>query len=425
MIRYNQEKECTISFSFLLVTTCTKKKLGVGNLKHFCYLSNEEQNKIFYRTPQAFSRNTEKELLAYALGATLYMPGTRTQISNDVQCKKYIRGIYEGLTSIVICLEDSVSDHEVEQAEINVVVQLQDIARLIDSGVYDEKDLPLLFIRLRNPEQMVHIINHLGSAAHLLSGFVFPKFTHTVGRKYLDLLQDMNSSHSLSLYGMPILESQEVIYKETREEALFQIKNLLDQHFPQILNVRIGATDFSGLFGIRRSRNTIIYDIAVIRDCISDIINIFGRVNQKYVISGPVYEYFNQSINMGKSPICSEYMNQERGNHYSNILHQETFLDKENGLVGKTIIHPSQIKSVQALHVVTLEEYLDAKDIIETADVFNGVMRSKYTNKMNEVKPHYHWARKILLKSIIYGVFHEKQTYAHLLGAREDQNVFV
>lgn len=92
---------------------------------------------------------------------------------------------------------------------------------------------------------------------------------------------------------MPILETAKVIQKESRMDELIGIKNLLDRYKEHILNVRIGATDFCGLYGIRRSADTTVYDIAVLRDCISDIINVFQRFDSPYVVSGPVWEYFS------------------------------------------------------------------------------------------------------------------------------------
>ena len=71
------------------------------------------------------------------------------------------------------------------------------------------------------------------------------------------------------------------------------IKKLLDQYRQLVLNVRIGATDFSGLFGLRRSPDMTIYDIRVIGSCITDIINVFTRPGSNYVIPGPVWEFYS------------------------------------------------------------------------------------------------------------------------------------
>ncbi|MBS4172657.1 HpcH/HpaI aldolase/citrate lyase family protein [Bacillus sp. FJAT-49736] len=392
-------------------------------MRHFQFLSDDQYNSIFQVSPGTWSAASPKEILAYALGGTLYMPGTRTQISNDILSGKFLNGKYAGLTSMVICLEDSISDHEVIKAEMNCVIQLQRIYQSICSQEFLESNLPLIFIRVRNPFQIQKIIDDLGSASTLLSGFVLPKFNATNGKEFLEQIYRVNKAYNLSLYALPILETQEVIYKETRMEALLSIKNLLDQYYEFILNIRIGATDFSGLFGIRRDSNTTIYDTVVIRDCISDILNVFGRGDREYIISGAVWEHFHTGIPLGESNLFQSDKKIEfptiLNNQINKAFIQELYLDKMNGIIGKTIIHPSHIQFVQAFHVVTHEEYMDALSIIENADTNNGVIPSTFHNKMNEVKPHYRWANKIILKSKVYGVLHEQQSFIHLLGLHD------
>jgi len=58
---------------------------------------------------------------------------------------------------------------------------------------------------------------------------------------------------------------------------------------------------------------------------------------------------------------------------------------------------------------------MDASTIIKAANGDIGVMKSKFANKMNEIKPHYYWAKKILLKSQLYGVLHEEFTNIDLI----------
>ncbi len=64
-------------------------------------------------------------------------------------------------------------------------------------------------------------------------------------------------------------------------------------------------------------------------------------------------------------------------------LIREIILDKENGFIGKTVIHPTHLIMVNALYVVTHEEYLDAYGILEE-NSSGGVFKSTYENKMNE-----------------------------------------
>ena len=94
-------------------------------------------------------------------------------------------------------------------------------------------------------------------------------------------------------------------------------------------------------------------------------------------------------------------------------------LDKANGIIGKTIIHPTHIIPVEALYVVSHEEYTDACNIISNNNSEKGVFKSSYSNKMNEIKPHLSWAENIIKRSKVYGVFHENKSFTDLLAEEE------
>lgn len=392
-------------------------------MHYFDYLSVEEIENLFHLAPAPFCNRSEKELLSHAIGAALYMPATRPTIARDLSTGKH-----KGLTSVVIDLEDAVGDLKVEEAEASLVSQIHSLDEWANEGVIDSESLPLIFIRIRTPEQAERILEQIGSAVTRLTGLVFPKFDASTGERYLKILRDYNESRpsdSPVLYGMPILESAEVIYAETRKRTLLGIKALLDQYREYILNVRIGATDFSSLFGLRRKPDMTIYDIGVIRDCVADIVNLFGRAGSGYVISGPVWEYF-KSDRVLKPQLRETPFQETAGpeglrlrmqyiNKYVDGLIREVEMDKENGIIGKTIIHPTHICPVQAMYTVTHEEYMDASHILSSSGGEIGVVKSGYDNKMNEIKPHMNWARRIMIRSEIYGVLNENQNFTALL----------
>jgi citrate lyase beta subunit len=388
-------------------------------MRYFNYLSPEEEQSIFFLAPQ-FIKVDEQSLLEYSLGATLYMPATRRTIAQDV-----IDGKLKGLMSMVLCLEDAIGDNEVSEAEKMMSYQIHQLSLALGQGIISMADIPLIFVRIRNVEQMWRITEVLGGNVSLLIGFVFPKFTAINGLAYFEALDKINKCQKRPIYGMPILESPEIIYMESRQRNLLEVKRLLDSYRKLVLNVRIGATDFSGLFGLRRSPDMTIYDISVIRSCIDDIINVFSRLGSEYVVSGPVWEFYSServlkpllrhgpfTDNLGQA---GERMRDSLLNRYMDGLLHEVVLDKANGLIGKTIIHPSHIKPVQALCVVTHEEYMDACSILAGTNGDVGVIPSQYANKMNEIKPHLRWAQKIVIKSKIYGVFHEQHNFTSLL----------
>ncbi len=379
-------------------------------MKYFNYLSPQEVRSLFHIPPTSLDSIKQSDLLAQALGATLYTPAIKKTIVEDIINKKYL-----GLISLILDLEDAVGDNQLAYAENLLIQHILHLAQHLDKGTIPFSELPFLFIRVRSCEQMKRITEMVGQGIQLVTGFVFPKFSAN-GYHYFDELERINSTLTQPLFAMPVIETAEVLYKETRIESLLKIKQILDEYKELVLNVRIGATDFSSLLGIRRSPEYTIYDTPI-RDVISDIVNLFARAENGYVVSGPVWEYFqNKPFSMtSDSPgLGSDW----QAGPFAGLI-REAMRDKIYGLTGKTIIHPSHIPVIQALQVVTHEEYFDACDIIAAANGELGVIKSRYGNKMNEIKPHLTWAKKILTKSKIYGVFHEQQTFVNLLRTRE------
>ncbi|PAQ14267.1 citrate lyase subunit beta [Bacillaceae bacterium SAOS 7] len=301
------------------------------------------------------------------------------------------------------------------------------MSETIDQERLTEETVPLIFIRVRSVEQMWNLVEWLGPSLRHITGFVFPKFSAVNAEQYLSALKEVNNETNTVMYGMPILESPEVLYKETRIHELQQLKVLIDQYRDYVLNIRIGTTDLCGLYGIRRDSQTTIYEISLIAELIMDIVNLFSRELDHYVVSGPVWEHFSHQERILKPKLRQTPFQKQFGSDGLRLrkdlisknfdgLIQETLLDKANGLIGKTIIHPSHLLPVQALHVVTHEEYGDALSIIHQANGEKGVFKSAFHNKMNEIKPHIKWAQKTLIKSEIYGVFHENSTFIDLLS---------
>lgn len=377
-------------------------------MKHHQY----NQDFIFIKEPVEFNKYTNKELLQYCLGATLYMPGTK----NFTQ--SILNKSVPGLTSMVMCFEDAIVEESLSDAEANVFAVLTDISEAISRGEITINDIPLIFLRVRNTQQFKNFSEKLDKKhINALTGFVFPKFNSTNGHDYLGQLQKLNNYFDETLYGMPILESKEIILKESRQNELLSLQTLLKSHNNNILNVRVGATDLSSWFSVRRGINYTIYDILPVRDCLSDILNFLNRHGVEYVLSAPVWEYFLANKTM-------KFHDHLETNIHSSLIKRttvvdeavdgllrEVILDKANGFVGKTVIHPSHIKYVNAMQAVTKEEYDDALQILDTS---GGVIKSFMANKMNEINPHRGWAKKIYQKSLAYGVIENESEYLKL-----------
>ncbi len=386
-------------------------------MRFFDYLDEPTANKIFHIKPDDFYLDSQKDLLSYALGATLYIPATRQNITQNIINLKS-----SGLKSCVLCMEDAINDSELEAAEENLFLVLKQLEIAVEQKVINSEHIPMIFVRVKNEQSFKKIIRNM-EKLYLICGFVFPKFSSYNGEEFFSLLREVNSLSRKVFYGLPILESSEIIYLESRVNGLIAVKNILNKYNDIVLNIRIGATDLSGLYSIRREFDQTIYDISVINSCIADIVNLFHRADSEYVISGPVWEYFKSGDRLLKPQLRQSAFSDELGNEgltrknylinqYIDGLIKETLLDKANGLVGKTVIHPTHIPIVNGLQVVTREEYEDAKVILKNGK--NGVVKSTYNNKMNEPKPHVNWARKILIKSKIYGVLNEGRNYTSL-----------
>lgn len=368
----------------------------------------------FVVEPEEFNKYSDKELLQYCLGATMYMPGTKDFSS------KILNRELPGLTSMVFCFEDACPEELVPEAERNVLHLLDVLSSALDSEALTYDDLPLIFCRVRSQEQFEHFAEQLTlSRIRPLTGFNFPKFNAHNAEVYLYYLSKLNDRFGETIYGMPIIEDPEVAYRETRTGELVGIKKILDKYKDIILQVRVGATDFSSCFGVRRGVDYSIYDIMTVREILADIVNIFGRSND-YVISGPVWEYFRASKRMMFESLPSDHIEDcllkriPIVNHEIDGLLREVILDKANGFVGRTVIHPSHIKYVNALQAVTREEYTDAVNILKNGR--GGVFKGESGNKMNEVKPHTNWARKIYMRSRAYGVIENENDYIKLFS---------
>jgi len=366
-------------------------------MRHFAHLSGGDRKRLFAREPEVVGPDDPRELRAVALGATLYSPGDRPTLAADIA--KRAAG---GVLSHVLCLEDAVADDQVQAAEANLVAQLQGYA---DGGGGDSQ----LFVRVRVPDQIPDLLTRLGSAAGVLTGFVLPKFTAPAGRKYFDALDAAGTE----LLVMPVIESPEVVYRESRTEVLRGIAHLLAERREQVLAVRIGATDLCAVLGLRRDRELSIYEIQPVASVISDIVTMLGRADGTgFVITGPVWEYFSAHQRLFKPQLrTTPFAEHEVLPLRSDLLAQdldglirEIVLDKANGMIGKTVIHPSHVHAVHTLLAVTAEEYADASDVLGEDAVHGGVRRSQYGNKMNEVKPHRAWAQRTMMRSQVFGV---------------------
>jgi citrate lyase beta subunit len=382
-------------------------------MRHFDFLSAQERDRLFLHAPEPFGVDEDATTLGVALGATLYCPASRPNLAADI-----VRRGAHGVVSTVVCLEDSIPDGELAAAERNVVSQLRSLAE-------STEQVPMVFVRVRSVDQISLLVRELGADGAMLTGFVLPKFGEETGAEYVDAVVAAGEAAGRRLLAMPVLESAEIAHLETRASCLDGTRELLEKYRDLVPAVRIGATDLSGAYGLRRPRDFTIWEIRVVADVISTIVNIFGRAGAgAFVVTGPVWEYFSTTERMFKPQLReSPFVGPEERALRAKLvaadldgLIREVALDRANGLTGKTVIHPSHVAAVHALSVVGHEEHADAIDILATNRA-GGAAASSYGNKMNESKPHTAWAQRTLLRARMFGVAREHVSFVDLLGA--------
>ncbi len=313
--------------------------------------------------------------LGYSIGALLYTPALNARVGQAV-----VQGTFETPFSLALCLEDTISPDLVPQAEAQLVQTLRTIRDGAEKGI----SLPRIFVRVREPEQMERVWTSIRDCREIFTGFIFPKYTVTNGPAYNHALERLNEKSHRTIYMMPILESPDLADFRRRPEVLGGIRDLVDSVSQLVLNVRVGGNDFCNQFSVRRHYDETIYDILPIAQLLGDILTAFLR---DYVVSGPVWEFF-----------ASDNHEWKKG------LQRELKLDKLNGFVGKTVIHPKQIPVVNDMLKVTRMDWEDAKAILNWNESGLQVGKSFGGERMNEVRTHYNWARKILLLADRYGV---------------------
>lgn len=299
----------------------------------------------------------------YALGATLYMPATRSDI-----CDVILHNKIPGLRSLVICLEDAVAEKDVPKALDNLKVILQ---TLYISG--KNHDGPLVFIRPRDESMGADLVANFNLST--IDGFVLPKFT------LMNLpiwSQVLSPTH---LLWMPTLETEDVF----DAIAMRKLALALDDHpcRNRILALRIGGNDLMNVLALRRSRNTTLYEGAL-----------------GYVFKMLVCTFSSKGFSL-TAPVC-ELIDDV------SLLERELMQDVEHGLVGKTVIHPSHISMIHSAFSVDPLDHEDALRILNSeAAVF------KNNGAMCEPATHRRWAKSILTRAKHYGI---KSQVANLIA---------
>lgn len=314
-------------------------------------------------------------MLYYSVGALLYSPANNTGIFESLRNEKFGTQF-----SLALCLEDTIQDNSLEDAENILIHTLQ---QLKEATAMEAFYLPKIFIRVRTPQQIPDLYERLSDAAELVTGFIAPKFSPANADAYIEALLSANRICGRKIYLMPIFEDTSIISLRDRCTILYELKAKLDSIEELVLNIRVGGNDLCHAFGFRRHVDESIHSIRPIANIFADIITVFGM---DYVISGPVWEYYN-------------------GEGWQEGLRAELKEDLLCGFIGKTVIHPNQIALINEACRVSRKDYNDACSILNwDASSPSLVAGSTSKERMNEYKTHFNWANKIMMLSEIYGI---------------------
>lgn len=317
----------------------------------------------------------KNEKIYYSVGALLYCPANNTSIVHSIVEEKF--GAHY---SLALCLEDTINDDFVFEAEEIMIKSLKKIKSATENQSFY---LPKIFIRVRCPEQISSIMERLKEAQSLVTGFIIPKFTPDTADSYIDEIIKINNKYERTIYILPILESQTMIDLRDRYEILYAIKDKLARIERLVLNIRVGGNDLCKMFGFRRHNDESIHNIKPVSSIFSDIVTVFGL---DYVVSGPVWEYFN-------------------GDGWDTGLKKEIKGDMLCGFIGKTVIHPNQIEVVHNAYKVSRKDLEDANAILNWSPNSSSLVAAgQNKERMNEYKTHNVWAERIKMLAEVFGV---------------------
>jgi citrate lyase beta subunit len=291
---------------------------------------------------------------ALALGATLYVPATRDDLLGIVTGSRI-----DHLRSVVVCLEDSVLQEDVEMGMAKLARMLGMLHGVSHSH---ENQRPLLLVRPRTPDVLARISAMPGSNA--IDGYVLPKATAANMPDWIAPIS--NRSQAV----LPTIETREAF--EPDEMRLLRAQLLTMQE--RVPCIRIGGNDLLQLVGARRSTSRTAYD-GPLGSIIASLVSTFAPWG--FSLSAPVLESFQDH----------------------DLLREEIERDIEHGLMTKTAIHPSQIPVIHAAYAVSVDDLESARHILDAdaAAVYkeNGVMAEPAT--------HRRWAADIVRRAEAYG----------------------
>lgn len=288
-------------------------------------------------------------MTAIALGATLYIPVLRPNLL------EICIGSNPELRSIVVCLEDSIREDEIDAARVRFAAFLLTLNTISPALI--------IYVRPRDVSMLAWMVTLPGIEA--IDGFVLPKVESSNISHWLSIM--VGSNHAF----MPTIEGAEAFDRTALEQLCKQLQPFRER----VTAIRIGGNDILNILGVRRSKHRTAYDGplgAVIRDMAATFIP------AGFAVAAPVFE------------------------HYASLdlLREEVEQDIEHGLLTKTAIHPCQVATIHECYLPTACELREAQAILE-ADA-RAVFGSQ--GSMCEPATHRRWAGNVIARAQTFGI---------------------
>jgi citrate lyase beta subunit len=282
------------------------------------------------------------------IGASLYIPATHRRLPDFLSSPPL------QLTSIIVCLEDSLRAEEVPQAETRATRLLQQCRPGLE-----------LWVRPRTPEMLARLATRLDPAQ--VAGFVLPKFDNTSMEPWLGALTDR--PYKL----MPTLETRESF----DAGAMARLRDRLLEHpcYKQLYALRVGGNDLLALLGLRRPKGLMLYDTPL-GYVLGMLITTFKPWG--FALTAPVFDQLEDRDG----------------------LEREAERDVLSGFAGKTAVHPQQVEVINRAFKVTPCAVAEATRILDVRApaVFT------LEGAMAEPATHRSWAVGILARASIFGM---------------------
>ena len=294
-----------------------------------------------------------REIDYFELGATLYIPIMHKNLEAILSREKY-----PFLKSVVICLEDSTAESDVQKG-------MQILKTLLES--FEVSELKV-FVRARDIANLRTVLCFEG--INKIDGFAISKFDTNNISEYLSIFIKANE-----FYLMPILETKDVFSNRKLHDILTELEPFKER----ILVMRVGGEDIlSQLNSVRDCRKTM-YEVMPLYIVLSSIINTF--VPNGFHVSSVVNACFENV----------------------ETLDRELQSDVEHQLFNKTSIHPKQIQQIHEYYKVNEDELFVAKKLLDEEDAI-----FSHNGRMYEKTTHSNWAKNIYKRYTNFGLKEEK-----------------